>query len=54
MLIATGRHSDMTENHQIVQLESFEPYVGTETIERILTKSSRLRDLRVVHVNSTY
>src|SRR6516164_6326533 len=35
-------------------VDDYEPLVGAETIERILQKASRLRDLHVVHVNSTY
>lgn len=44
----------MSEHHQIVSLEKYEPFVGTETIDRILVKSRKLRDLHVAHVNSTY
>ncbi|MBI1919849.1 MAG: glycosyltransferase [Geobacter sp.] len=40
--------------HQIVSLEQYEPYIGAETIDRILEKSRKLRDLHVAHVNSTY
>jgi len=39
---------------QLVGVEDYEPLVGGETVERILRKASRLRDLHVVHVNSTY
>jgi trehalose synthase len=44
----------MSEYGKIVQLEEYEQYVGAETIERILRKSIKLRDLHVAHVNSTY
>lgn len=44
----------MSKYHQIVPLEKYEPYVGAETIDRILDKSRKLRDLHVAHVNSTY
>lgn len=39
---------------QLVAVEDYETLVGAETVERILRKASRLRDLHVVHVNSTY
>lgn len=44
----------MVEYSQNVSLEAYEKYVGAETVGRILDKSSRLRDLHVAHVNSTY
>lgn len=43
----------MTEP-KLVQLEEYERFVGAETIDRIMAKSEPLRDLHVVHVNSTY
>lgn len=39
---------------QLPSVEQFEPLVGAETVERILQKGARLRDLHVVNVNSTY
>ena len=44
----------MEGHSQVVPLEAYEKYAGAETIERILEKSRRLRDLHVAHVNSTY
>ncbi len=38
----------------IVQVEDYEQFVGRETVARIKEKAKRLRDLHVVHVNSTY
>jgi trehalose synthase len=38
----------------LISVEDYEPLIGAETLERILRKASRLRDLHVVHVNSTY
>jgi trehalose synthase len=35
-------------------IEDYEPLVGAEAVERILTKASKLRDAHIVHVNSTY
>ncbi len=44
----------MNKYHSMVQLEEYEPYIGTEAIDRILGKAKGLRDLHVVNVNSTY
>jgi trehalose synthase len=38
----------------LIAVEDYEPLVGAETVERILTKAAKLRDLHVVNVNSTY
>ena len=38
----------------IIQIEDYEPLVGSETIERIRRKAQPLQGLRVAHVNSTY
>jgi len=40
--------------NRIVKIEDFEPYVGAETVERILEKAKPLRNLHIAHVNSTY
>lgn len=42
------------EPHRLATVEDYEPLVGAATVERILRKASRLRDLHVTHVNSTY
>jgi len=39
---------------KIIQVEDFEQYTGPETVERIIRKAKPLRDMHVVHVNSTY
>ena len=39
---------------RLAGVEDYEPLIGGETVQRILWKASRLRDLHVVHVNSTY
>lgn len=44
----------MAEPKRILKIEDFEPYVGAETVERILAKARPFRDMRVVNVNSTY
>jgi trehalose synthase len=38
----------------LTSVEGYEPLVGAETVERILKKADKLRDLHVVNVNSTY
>lgn len=38
----------------IVQVEDYEQFVGAEMVARVREKAERLRDLHVVHVNSTY
>ena len=40
--------------HRLVRVEDYERFVGAETVDRILRKADRLRDLHVVHINSTY
>lgn len=39
---------------RLVQIEDYEPLVGTETVERIKSKAKALGKFRVVHFNSTY
>ncbi len=46
--------ADTNEKLEIVELEDYEPLVGSETVERIQSKAEKLQDLHVVHVNSTY
>jgi trehalose synthase len=38
----------------IIRVEDFEQYTGPETVERIIRKAEKFRDMHVVHVNSTY
>jgi trehalose synthase len=44
----------MSEKHRIVMVEDYEPHIGPEAVERIYKKSSRIQDLHVVNVNSTF
>ncbi|WP_298437456.1 glycosyltransferase [Geobacter sp.] len=44
----------MVYEHHLVSVEDYEPYIGAAAVERILRKAAKLRDLHVVHVNSTY
>ena len=39
---------------KLASVEDYEPLVGGEMVERILTKANRLPDLHVVNVTSTY
>jgi trehalose synthase len=39
---------------ELASIERYEPLVGGETVERILNKAARLRDLHVVNINSTH
>lgn len=40
--------------HKINDIEDYEPFVGAETLDRIMRKAKKLRDIHVAHVNSTY
>ncbi len=42
------------EFQKLVDIHQYEPLVGSETVDRILSKAHRLRDLHVVHINSTF
>jgi trehalose synthase len=44
----------MMHQYKIAAIEDYEQLVGTETVERIRNKAKPLRDMSVVHVNSTY
>ncbi len=44
----------MNHKHQLVAIEDYERFVGSETIERIHRKARPLQDLHIVNVNSTY
>lgn len=39
---------------RLVSVEDYEPHIGSAAVERILEKAHQVRDLHVVHVNSTY
>ncbi len=38
----------------VAKLEHYEPYIGSEAVERILLKAKKMSDRRIVHINSTY
>jgi trehalose synthase len=46
--------AETSDKLEIVELKDYEPLVGSETVERIQSKAEKLKDLHVVHVNSTY
>ena len=47
--------SDQTaDGFELPSVEAYEALVGAETVERVLSKAERLRDLHVVNVSSTY
>lgn len=39
---------------RLPSIEDFEPFVGAETVDRIMAKAAPLHDLHVVNINSTY
>ena len=44
----------MRMEKKIVHLEDYEPLVGKKAIDRVRKKAETLKDLHVVHINSTY
>lgn len=44
----------MMNHRSIVQIEHYERFVGSETIDRIMQKARPLQDCHLVNVNSTY
>ena len=47
-------HAHDPQAFELTSVEDYERLVGAETVERILKKAERLRDLHVVNINSTY
>ena len=45
---------DNAQPFKLIWVEDYEPFVETATVERIMKKASKLRDLHVTHINSTY
>jgi len=45
---------DAQKEFSLTSVESYEPLIGGEAVERILNKAERLRDIHVINVNSTY
>jgi trehalose synthase len=44
----------MNADRKLVQLEDYEPLIGSEAIERIAKKAEPFRGFHIAHVNSTY
>jgi len=44
----------MKMNDRLVQLDDYERFIGSESVERIYQKAEKLQDLHVAHINSTY
>jgi trehalose synthase len=47
-------HIDDPRSFSLTSVADYEHLVGAETVDRILAKAHKLRDLHVVHINSTY
>jgi trehalose synthase len=43
-----------TSPFHLTSIEDYEPFIGAETVERLAKKAKSLRDMHVVHINSTY
>jgi trehalose synthase len=46
--------ADSAANAGLISVEDYEPLVGAQTVERILKKAAKLRDLHVINISSTY
>jgi trehalose synthase len=46
--------ADSAANARLISVEDYEPLVGAQTVERILKKAAKLRDLHVINISSTY
>ncbi len=44
----------MEKEQKLITVEDYEPYIGEHSVERIYKKASRLKDIHVAHINSTY
>jgi trehalose synthase len=44
----------MNTDGKLVQIDDYEPLVGSEVVERVWKKAEQLRGFHVAHVNSTY
>jgi len=47
-------HAPEVPELQPSRIEDYEPLVGEDTVERILSKAEGLRDLHIVNISSTY
>jgi trehalose synthase len=53
-MLETDRTTDDAHRLALTSVEDYEPLVGAETVDRILKKATRLQDLHIVNINSTY
>lgn len=44
----------MKMEQKLMTVEDYEPYIGEHAVDRIYKKASRLKDIHVAHINSTY
>ncbi len=44
----------MEKEQKLTTVEDYEPYIGGQAVERIYKKASRLKDIHVANINSTY
>ena len=44
----------MKMEQKLITVEDYEPYIGEHAVDRIYKKASRLKDIHVTHINSTY
>jgi trehalose synthase len=44
----------MFKHSRLTQVEDYAPFIGAESVNRILEKAKGLQGLHVAHVNSTY
>jgi trehalose synthase len=44
----------MEQKFNLITVADYEPFIGAESVDRILVKAERLRDVHVVNVNSTH
>jgi trehalose synthase len=53
-MLETDHTTDDAHRLALTSVEDYEPLVGAETVDRILKKATRLQDLHIVNINSTY
>ena len=43
-----------TTKHELTRIDDYEPFIGSEAVERIGNKARTVRDLHIANINSTY
>jgi len=46
-----SKHNDQ---YEVIELQDYEPLIGSEAVERIQAKAEKLQGMHIAHVNSTY